>query len=139
MNVELADSDEEIQAAFDAMKHLRDLPSAEAFLTRVRELQQDGFLLAVLRDRGSVVAAAGFRIGNKLAWGRHVYVDDLVTVPEARSNGYGKVLLSWLIDYARSHECGQLHLDSGAQRLDAHRFYRREGLEAASVHFRRTL
>ena len=98
--IEIADSDEEVQAVFDVMKYLRDLPDAKVLLKkRVRQLQQDGYLLAILRDDGSA-------------------------------------LLRWLGHYARSHECKQLHLDSGVQRLDAHRFYEREGLEATSLHFR---
>jgi len=139
VKIELAESDDEIRMAFDAMRHLRNLPNPQAFLDRVRQLQQDGYLLATLRDGGNVVAVAGFRIAEKLAWGRHLYVDDLVTAPASRSKGNGKALLSWLCDYARSRECTQLHLDSGVQRLDTHRFYRREGLEAASVHFKKEL
>ena len=139
MTIEIADSDEDIRAAFEAMRHLRDLPNAQAFLERVRQLQPDGYLLAVLDHGGEIVAAAGFRIGDKLAWGKHLYVDDLVTIPAARSKGHGKALLSWLCDYARSNGCAQLHLDSGAQRLDTHRFYEREGLSPSSLHFRREL
>jgi hypothetical protein len=31
--------------------------------------------------------------------------------------------------------CTQLHLDSGMQRKDAHRFYEREGMVAEGLHF----
>ena len=60
MEVEVAQSDEEIQAAFLVMKHLRDLSDSAEFLRRVRPQQEQGHLLAVLREDGSVVAAAGF-------------------------------------------------------------------------------
>lgn len=81
------------------------------------------------------VAAAGFRLSENLAWGRFLYVDDLVTRSEYRSKGYGTTLLSWLKDYAAQAGCVQLHLDSGIQRKDAHRFYEREGLCVAGYHF----
>ena len=42
-------------------------------------------------------------------------------------------------EFARSHGAGQLHLDSGKQRAEAHRFYEREGLEVSSLHFKRSL
>ncbi|MGD8690350.1 MAG: GNAT family N-acetyltransferase, partial [Gammaproteobacteria bacterium] len=44
-------------------------------------------------------------------------------------------LLDWLVGYAASNGCDQLHLDSGTQRKDAHRFYEREGLDMTSLHF----
>jgi hypothetical protein len=31
--------------------------------------------------------------------------------------------------------CEQMHLDSGIQRTEAHRFYQREGMTMASLHF----
>lgn len=136
MQIDLAESDESILAAFEAMKYLRQFDDATSFLRRVREMQKGGYLLArVVRD-GRVVAAAGFRIGEKFAWGRHLYVDDLVAVPTERSKGYGSALLSWLKRYGKAAECSQLHLDSAVHRADAHRFYEREALIPASLHFR---
>jgi hypothetical protein len=44
-------------------------------------------------------------------------------------------LLSWLKERAEKEGCQQLHLDSGTQREDAHRFYGREGMKMASFHF----
>jgi GNAT superfamily N-acetyltransferase len=136
MRISVAESDESILAAFDAMKHLRELDDAQSFLRRVRQQQHDGYLLVSVAVDGRAVAAAGFRLGEKLAWGRHLYVDDLVTIPSERSRGFGRALLNWLKSYARDAGCSQLHLDSGVQRKDAHRFYEREGLVPASVHFR---
>lgn len=136
MRIELAESDESIESAFDAMQHLRAFDDAQSFLRRVRELQRDGYLLAVVIKEGCVVAAAGFRVGEKIPWGRHLYVDDLVTVPTERSKGFGSALLTWLKQYGRDAGCGQLHLDSAAHRKETHRFYEREGLVPASLHFR---
>ncbi|GMR05632.1 MAG: hypothetical protein BMS9Abin25_0207 [Gammaproteobacteria bacterium] len=35
-------------------------------------------------------------MGNNLAWGRFLYVDDLVTSSSAWSQGHGSPLLAWL-------------------------------------------
>lgn len=117
------------------MSHLRDLESPGSFLERVRNQERDGYRLATLAMDGKAVAVAGFRIGQSLAWGRYLYVDDLVSVPERRSTGLGKLLLEWLKQYGKDAGCAQLHLDSGLAREDAHRFYEREGLAPASLHF----
>ena len=45
-------------------------------------------------------------------------------------------MLAWLIQQAAEEGCAALHLDSGVQRKDAHRFYLREGMTLASYHFK---
>ena len=86
-------------------------------------------------------AAAGFRVMENLAWGRTLYVDDIVTRPEYRRQGHADALVAWLDEEARRLECDQIHLDSnvGPHRQDAHRFYLRHGLRISSFHFSRTL
>ena len=42
-----------------------------------------------------VLAVAGFTVGEKLAWGKHIYIDDLVTNESHRSIGVGSFLISW--------------------------------------------
>ena len=139
MNIDFAESDADILACFPVVRQLRELGDEDSFLSRVRSQQQSGYRIAFVSESGHPVAVAGFRITENLAWGLHLYVDDLVTLPEIRSKGYGAAMLRWLSDFARSKGCGQLHLDSGTQRIDAHRFYRREGLEVSSLHFQRAL
>jgi GNAT superfamily N-acetyltransferase len=139
VKIALAESDEDVLACFSVMRHLRDLSDAPSFLGRVRSQERSGDQLAALRDGGEPLAVAGFRLGESLGWGRYLYVEDLVALPEVRSRGYGAALLAWLAEFGRARGAGQLHLDSGRRRVDAHRFYEREGLEGTSVHFRRSL
>lgn len=47
--------------------------------------------------------------------------------------------MAWLREYAVSHDCSQVHLDSGMQRVDAHRLYEREGMVKAGFHFIETI
>ena len=135
MTIHLATTTADIAACYPVMQQLRPHISAEEFLPRIRQQMESGYLLAYLKNGEDVVAVAGFRLGLNLAWGRFLYVDDLVTLAESRSYGYGKGLLAWLHDYAAEHGCAQLHLDSGLQREAAHRFYLREGMTKASYHF----
>lgn len=135
MEIQLAASDAEIKACYPVMRELRPQLAEEEFLSRVRRQEKAGYRLAFHCTPSGVVAVAGFRIGESLAWGRFLYVDDLVTLSSQRSQGYGAQLLAWLKAYAAAEGCQQLHLDSGIQRKDAHRFYEREGMTLASFHF----
>lgn len=136
LSTRLAATDAEIIACYPVMRTLRPhLAGSEAFLRRVRQQAGAGYRLAYVQAPEGVVAVAGFRIAENLAWGRFLYVDDLVTLPDQRSKGHGARLLVWLRERAVDEGCQQLHLDSGIQRKDAHRFYAREGMTMTSLHF----
>lgn len=126
----------QVATTWPVMHQLRphlDLDQYVAAVTRMRK--SDGFRLAAASVDGKVGAVAGFRTMEMLYCGKILSVDDLVTDETMRSKGLGKALLDWLTREARSSGCGQLHLDSGLHRLDAHRFYEREGLKKTAFHF----
>ncbi|MBI3433053.1 MAG: GNAT family N-acetyltransferase [Hydrogenophilales bacterium] len=135
MNIRIATTDSEIAACYPVMRELRPHIAEDHFLARVRGQENAGYRLAFLQQPDGVVAVAGFRVGENLAWGRFLYVDDLVALPAHRSKGFGARLLSWLREFAAKEGCLQMHLDSGTQRKDAHRFYEREGMSVAGFHF----
>jgi GNAT superfamily N-acetyltransferase len=131
--------------AFEAMSALRThLADRDAFVREVDEVQRaEGYRLvgAFDQDWPHAAGVAGFRVAHSLAWGRHVYLDDLSTLPEARRRGHGRRLLDWLVEEGRRLGCTQLHLDSGVglDRADAHRLYLNAGLVISAHHFARRL
>lgn len=137
--IQIAEAPAEILACYAVMAQLRPQYAQDQFLAQVQRQMKHGYRLACLSATGVVQAVAGFRLLENLAWGQFLYVDDLVTHPDSRSQGHGKSLLAWLTEYARRQGCAQLHLDSGAQRKDAHRFYLREGMENTGFHFKTKL
>lgn len=135
MSIRIAITDTEIAACYPVMRELRPHIAEDQFLSQVRNQESAGYRLAFVQEPEGLVAVAGFRVGVNLAWGRFLYVDDLVTLPAHRSKGYGAKLLAWLKEYAAKEGCLQMHLDSGIQRKEAHRFYEREGMTMTSLHF----
>lgn len=136
MQIETPETDAEIAACFPVMAQLRPHLEKRSFVARVRAQMAGGYLLAALVDGHHVRAVAGYRLGENLAWGRFLYVDDLVTDAAWRGKGCGGRLLAWLIERAREAGCDEVHLDSGLERPASHRFYEGHGLEQASLHFR---
>lgn len=139
---ELPEGESHLAAA--ALLELRPhFETAEAITRKIDEQRASGYRVAASFEPGDpdAAAVAGFRIGTNLAWGLHVYVDDLVTRAAHRSRGHAQAVMSWVADEARAAGCSQLHLDSGLgpDRADAHRFYFRHGLTIVSHHFGRRL
>ena len=131
-----ATTDEQILATRDVMLQLRPYLAPEDYLPTVRRMMQtDGYHLAAVQTAGIVRAVAGYRYMEMLYCGKTLYVDDLNTDEQIRSQGHGKALMDWLKAEGRAHNCLQLHLDSGVHREAAHRFYFRERLTISSYHF----
>ena len=138
--IRLLQATDDILRCFPLMDDLRPHLREDEFVSRVRGQQREhGYRLAVLEEDGAVRAVAGFRIAECLAWGRFLYVDDLVTARSVRFRGYGQRLFDWLLAEARREGCEQLHLDSGVQRYEAHGFYLKNRLHITSHHFTRVL
>lgn len=133
--VRLAESDDDVRRCHPVLGQLRPHVDADALVERARRQRDEGYLLAYVEDGGTVAAVAGYRLAHNLAWGRFLYVDDLVTDAGRRSEGHGAVLLGWLVDEARRLGCDEVHLDSGVERFGAHRFYLRHGMDITSHHF----
>ena len=134
---ELPDETVALAAAFPVVQQLRPhIEGVEEFIDQVRTQRREGYRLVVARDpAGSIRALAGFRVMTMLLRGRQLYVDDLVTDAAARSEGYGSALFAWLVAEGRRLQCQELHLDSGVQRFDAHRFYLRQRMAITGHHF----
>lgn len=136
LSVDRIESDEQILSTSEVMRQLRPHIEARDYLSIVRRMMaSDGYRLAAVRDAGVVRAVAGYRFMEMLYCGRILYVDDLITDERGRSRGYGNCLLNWLKEEARSRNCGELHLDSGVHRGQAHRFYFREEMVINAFHF----
>lgn len=128
-----------LRRCYRLVRELRPHLDEDAFVVRVLAQREQGYRLLVASRGGTPIGAVGFRFGSNLAWGHYCYVDDLVVDATSRSQGVGRALLAAVREQAVEAECDELHLDSGRSRHDAHRFYEREGLEAASLHFRQRL
>lgn len=134
-HITLAKSDLEIERCFPVMQSLRPHLVQTEFVSRIRQQEQQyGYRLAYLEDGGNIKTLAGFRISECLALSRFLYVDDLVTQASDRFQGYGEAMFDWLVEQAKFYSCNQLHLDSGVQRFDAHRFYLKKRMEITSHH-----
>jgi GNAT superfamily N-acetyltransferase len=119
------------------------LETVDRMTSQIDAQRSDGYRVVASFEDGDedAAAVAGFRVVHNLAWGRFVYVDDLVTRAALRGRGHADAVMAWVEREARRQGCGELHLDSGVgpDRADAHRFYFRHGMRISSYHFGRAL
>ena len=124
------------------MERMRDLLSdlvtgweTEVVAAVVAEALEDVLVPLVYAEAaGQVVAVAGYRVMTTLAWGRIVYIDDLVALPGVQGRGFGALLLSNIKTAAIELGCDGVHLDTGYQRHAAHVSYLRNGFDLVCHH-----
>lgn len=135
-DIRVAREEEEVRRCWPAFKELRPhLQSEDELVARWRLQTAEGYQIIYIAGGGPVAAAAaGYRFLNTLAWGKILYLDDLVALPSARGTGLGTALLKHLQDEARRTGCDALHLDTGYQRHLAHRTYFRNGFRMDCMH-----
>ena len=134
--ISLATTPQDVARCHAVMRELRPHYDDEArFVADVMEQRETGFQLAFIEWENVVRSVAGFRVTRNLSWGRHLFVDDLVTREQDHGTGFGSQLFEWLIAEARRQGCESVQLDSGVKRYGAHRFYHVRGMSIIAHHF----
>lgn len=131
----------ETATAFSALSILRPLlTDINGFVEQVNNVQRtQGYRLLGIYEEGKVnaVAVCGFREETNLVSGRHIHIDDLVTVPQSRQRGYAKRLLNEVLRIAKEHNIHQIQTDSNVskERKTAHRVLFEHDFEIHAYHF----
>jgi GNAT superfamily N-acetyltransferase len=135
MTIQLAKSPDDIAKCWDVVHALRPHLVKDSFITLVQELQTEGYHLAYVEVEGKAVSAVGYRYLHFLFCGKHIYIDDLSTLPDYRGKGYAGALLDFVAAEARKKGLNVVTLDSGHHRTTAHRLYLNKGYVISSHHF----
>lgn len=120
-------SSEDFLKAFPIVQQLRPNLDELVYLNLIKDMQKEGYRMFALCDAvidtEKIIAVIGVIQLTNLAYGKHLWVHDLVTDASHRSKGYGEVLLSFINNLAKENGCAVVALSSGFQRIGAHKFY----------------
>jgi GNAT superfamily N-acetyltransferase len=135
MQIQTMSSSGDIGQCFDTFLELRPHINVKAdFVNQVVLQQLEGYQINAVLEDGTVAACIGYRILTTLAWGKILYIDDLIAKNQYRGKGYGSMLLKHTVNVARNLGCKQVHLDTGYTRHAAHRMYLQHGFELNCHH-----
>ena len=127
--IKIAETDDEIRKCFPVMTELRPhFTDEESFLKQVKQQAENHDFKLVFLEDDVVKAVGGIRIGEWLARGKYLEIEDLVTASDSRSKNYGGELFDWIEDYAKRENCREIKLVSHVTRYGAHKFYLRKGM-----------
>ncbi len=132
--VSKATTEADVRRCWLVFQELRPHLTEEEFVNRWKIQREEGYEIVYVEFDDEVVAAAGFRVIHTMAWGKILYLDDLIASGTQHGRGWGTILLIWLQEKARIERCDGMHLDTGYQRHAAHKAYLRNGFELNCHH-----
>ncbi|MCS4534319.1 GNAT family N-acetyltransferase [Neisseria montereyensis] len=133
--------EQETEVAFAALSILRtSVKDVARFVEQVNQQQRpQGYRLLGIFEEGkaNAVAVCGFREQTNLSGGRHIHIDDIVTIPQGRSKGYAARLLAEVKSIAKESGIREVHVKAnvGTACTPAHRLYLENGFEIDAFHF----
>ena len=129
-------TEQEFDGVLPVLQQLRTKLSREEALSLLGKMKKENYrLFALYNNEGEVVSLAGTAICTNFYNKKHVFIYDLVTAEAHRSKGYGEKLLSYIEEWGKENDCSCVVLTSAFPRVDAHRFYEREGYGKVSYSF----
>ncbi len=109
------------------------------YAAKMARVYAAGGRMVIAAEGETVLGLAVWRSAENTFAGTYMYIDDLVTDDTRRSSGVGRAVLRRCEDIARELGCAEIVLDSGTQRVDAHRFYFRERYAVHAFNFSKRL
>lgn len=97
-------------------------------------------LICELKLDGQIIGMIGLHMQFHLHHARWIgEIQELVVMPQARGLKVGSQLLAWAEDVARQAGAEPTELSTSVKRVDAHRFYVREGYTQSHFRFTKPL
>jgi GNAT superfamily N-acetyltransferase len=123
------------------MSHLSYPTDAEAMRVRMERIAAlPGYAAWVAESEGEVIGMVGAMVGWTFNYDApYARILALVVDPTHRGRGAGAALVRTVEDWARAEGAAYLHLTTGNQRADAHRFYTRLGFDDTGKRFHKRL
>ncbi len=125
----------ELQLAYEVLSQLRTQLSYKEFEDLIYDMRYMEYKMIGILDDEKLISYAGVAVQTNLYHKRHLYIYDLVTDEAYRAQGYGKMMLEYLQDYAKMAMCENMVLSSGFAREDAHKFYEKNSFKKVSYVF----
>ncbi len=125
----------ELELAYEVLSQLRTQLSYKEFEDLIYDMRHMEYKMIGILDDHKLISYAGIAVQTNLYHKRHLYVFDLVTDESHRGEGYGKMMLEYLEDYAKMAMCENIVLSSGFSREDAHKFYEQNRFKKVSYVF----
>jgi hypothetical protein len=103
----------ELDIVYSVLKQLRDGLSYKEFEDLIYDMRHIEYKMLGIMDKDELITFAGVNIQTNFSYKRHLFVFDLVTDKKYKDeNKYTKMMIDYLLDYAKVGMCENIVLSS---------------------------
>ena len=129
----------ELQTAWDVVSQLRTDMDYNEFEDLVYDMRESNYTMFGIFEKEELVTYAGVSINTNLYYKRHLFIHELVTDVKYRLQGYAKMMLEYLFDYAKVGACEHIVLFWDTSIKESSSLYKQNGFEGENTVFVKTL
>ncbi len=112
---------------------------ADIIAERLTAVSQTDWECLCLRYHGEIVGVSGFRVMDRICYGKFMYVDHFIIDEPYRTKGASRTLLEHIIKMSRGLACEAIILDTFVTNAVAQRFWMNNGFSIVGFHFKQQL
>jgi GNAT superfamily N-acetyltransferase len=124
----------EMLAVFHVLAHMYPDMTYEEYASILPDRLSGGYRMLGVFDGDKCVCTGGFWVSFRFYCGKFIQLDNMVTLPEYRSKGVGKLVTDWIKETGKSEACERVLIDTYVENFEAHRFFFREGFIIRGYH-----
>ncbi|NML22829.1 GNAT family N-acetyltransferase [Pseudoflavitalea sp. G-6-1-2] len=113
--------------------------SMEVLQERLDEMKNHSYKCIGVYDGEKLIGITGIWILNKFYNGKHIEPDNVMVLPEYRSQKIGELMMNWVHDYGRSQGCIASELNAYVINDKGIRFWINQGYKILGFHFHKKL
>lgn len=130
---------EEIDIIIPLLQVLNPNIDTETLRGRLQEMSSQNYICVGVWAGDKLIAISGLWIMTKYYVGKHIEPDNVIVLPDYRSQGVGKKLMHWIYDYGKAQGCVASELNCYIGNEAAHKFWQEEGYAPIALHFQKML
>lgn len=109
--------------------------SEELLKERLLEMTQQNYECLGVYDADKLIGVCGLWFQTRHYAGRSMEMDHVIIDDTYRSHGIGKMMIDFVIDYAKKKSCNWVELNSYVHNFPSHKFFYNQGFVAKGYHF----
>ncbi|MCK8520335.1 GNAT family N-acetyltransferase [Aquimarina sp. D1M17] len=128
-----------VQIIIPLLKKLNPTIPAKTLSNRLQDMLKMNYECVGVYDGEKLIGISGMWFLTKYYIGKHVEPDNVFVLPEYQGKGIGKLLIEWILDYARSKGCEASELNCYLGNEEGHKFWKSQGYELIAYHYQKKI
>jgi len=123
----------ELETAWSLLTQLKPALTYNEFEDLIYEMRDINYTMLGIFEQERLVTYAGVAISTNLSYKRHLFIYEFVTDKEYRKHGYAKMMLDYIVDYAKMGACKNIVASSELKEREVHKFYEKKEFIKKSI------